>query len=101
VECEWLFLMFTETKQCFPPRQPKSCCVLIGRDRRGHWVAMDIDRKCGGLFATREAALFYALAENGNREDAIRMVSEPLELSAGFDTTSGVVADHQVNGHDS
>jgi hypothetical protein len=62
---------------------------------------MDIDRKCGGLFATREAALFYALAENGNREDAIQMVSEPLELSAGFDTTSGVVADHQVNGHNS
>jgi hypothetical protein len=90
--------MPAETKQ-FPLRKPKSSRVLIGRDQRGHWVAMDMDRKCGGLFATREAALFFALAENGNREDAIQMVSEPLELSAGFDATAAVVAGRRVNGH--
>jgi hypothetical protein len=93
--------MSAETTQYFPLRKPKSCCILIGRDRRGHWVAMDMDGKCGGLFATREAALFYALAENGNRQDAIQILNEPLELSAGFDTTPGVVTDHQVNGHNS
>lgn len=66
----------------FPLRNPKSSCVLIGRDRRGHWVAMDKDRTCGGLFVSRDAALSYALAENGNRADAINIVEGPLELNA-------------------
>jgi hypothetical protein len=70
------------SEQLFPLRKPKSSCVLIGQDSRGHWVAMDRHRACGGLFVSRDAALSFALAENGNRRDAVEIVNETLELTA-------------------
>jgi hypothetical protein len=71
------------SEQRFPPRKPKLSSVLIGRNRRGQWVAMDRERKCGGLFVSRDAAFSYALAENGNRKEAIEMVEGPLDLNVG------------------
>lgn len=88
-------------EQRFPMRKPKSGRVLIGRNRRGEWVAMDRERKCGGLFVSRDAAFSYALAENGNRKDAVEMVGRPLELNlngVGANCSDG--ADRQANRHD-
>lgn len=70
------------SEQHFPLRKPKSSCVLIGRDSHGHWVAIDRHLACGGLFVSCDAALSYALAENGNRADAVEMVKDTLELTA-------------------
>lgn len=88
-------------EQRFPLRKPKLGRVLIGRNRHGQWVAMDRERKGGGLFVSRDAAFSYALAENGNRKDAIELVKNPLDLNVdggGANFSSG--ADRQANGHD-
>jgi hypothetical protein len=58
----------------FPRRRARSDCVLLGQDRRGNWVAVDRDGRCGGLFVSKEAARAYALIENGNRADAVETV---------------------------
>jgi hypothetical protein len=53
---------------------------LIGRDRRGHWVVQDQRGLHGGLFVDRAQAVKFALCENGNRPQAIVMVTGVLEL---------------------
>lgn len=44
---------------------------LIGKNRRGHWVARDQRGRRGGLFVSRAAALKYALFENGNKPQLV------------------------------
>jgi hypothetical protein len=88
-------------EQRFPLRKPKLDRVLIGRNQRGQWVAMDHERKGGGLFVSRDAAFSYALAENGNRKDAVELVKKPLELNLdGVSANCSHGSDHQANGHD-
>jgi hypothetical protein len=60
--------------QSYPRRRARSDCFLLGQDRRGNWVAIDRDGRCGGLFVSKEAARAYALVENGNRTDAVEIV---------------------------
>jgi hypothetical protein len=60
--------------------QRPSPLYLIGRDRRGHWVVQDQRGLHGGLFVDRAQAVKFALFENGNRPQAIVMVSGVLEL---------------------
>jgi hypothetical protein len=54
---------------------------LVGKNSRGNWVVQDQDGLCGGLFIGRAAAVKFALSENGNHPEAVRMVPGILELS--------------------
>jgi hypothetical protein len=54
---------------------------LVGKNSRGNWVVQDRDGLCGGLFIGQAAALKFALSENGNHPEAVRMVPGVLELS--------------------
>jgi len=53
---------------------------LVGKDSQGHWVARDQSGLCGGIFVGRAEALKFAMAENGNRPQAVVMVPGVLEL---------------------
>ena len=57
-----------------------SSLFLVGKDSHGHWVARDQSGLCGGLFVGRADALKFALAENGNRPQAVIAVPGVLEL---------------------
>jgi hypothetical protein len=59
---------------------PQQRCFRVGRNRKGQWVAVDSSGACGGIFASREAALHYAAFETNRRPGAISIWSEPLEL---------------------
>jgi hypothetical protein len=54
--------------------------VVVGRNRRGAWVALDTNGLAGGIFVSRDAALHYAEFESDHRPGAVRLVSQPLEL---------------------
>jgi hypothetical protein len=41
---------------------------------------METHGVAGGLFTSREAALHYAAFETSHRADAVRLVTEPIEL---------------------
>jgi hypothetical protein len=64
--------------------EPPSCLrpplFMIGQDSRGNWVAQDQSGIHGGLFVNRAEALRYVRSENGNRPQAVVMVSGALEL---------------------
>jgi hypothetical protein len=69
-----------------PRRQVSACSedkllFLVGRNSRGNWVVQDQDGLCGGLFTAQSAALKFALSENGNHPEGVRMVPGLLELS--------------------
>lgn len=53
---------------------------LIGRDSKGNWIAQERAGACGGLFASREAALKFAKFESGDRAHVVVWVSGVLEL---------------------
>jgi hypothetical protein len=71
-----------------PQTRSRSLLFLIGRNRHGNWVVQDRQHMRGGLFANRKEALKFALFENGNRPQAVVMVTGILELdmSARADT---------------
>ena len=56
---------------------------LVGKDSRGRWVAQKQHGHSGGLFATRAAAIKFALFENGRRPDAVIAVPGVFELDLG------------------
>ena len=56
---------------------------LVGKDSRGRWVAQKQHGHTGGLFATRAAAIKFALFENGRRPDAVIAVPGVFELDLG------------------
>ena len=68
--------------------EPPSCSpavsnvVLIGRDRRGTWIAREQNGLFGGLFVNRSAAVKYPLFENGNHPETIIEVSREMDLDA-------------------
>jgi hypothetical protein len=64
----------------FLRRWSRSTGFIIGKNRCGHWVVLDREGLCGGLFASEKAARAYALYENGNQEEALRFVPH-LELT--------------------
>jgi hypothetical protein len=69
-----------QAKQAEPPSWLRPPLFMIGQDERGHWVVQDLKGICGGMFVSREAALRYVRSENGNRPQAVVMVSGVLEL---------------------
>lgn len=50
----------------------------IGRDREGHWIAVETHGRGGGYFRSRDDALHYARAEAG--ADAVTFSARPLAL---------------------
>ena len=56
---------------------------LVGKDSRGRWVAQKKHGLTGGLFATRDAAVKFALFENGRRPEAVINVPGVFELDMG------------------
>ena len=67
-------------KQTEPPSWLRPPVFMIGRDRRGNWVVQDQKGVRGGLFVDRAAALRFVRFENGDRPQAVVMVSDGLEL---------------------
>ena len=77
--------------------EPPSCSasiVLIGKNRRGQWVAQERNGLYGGLFVDRVSAMRYALFENGHHPEAIIPVPSVLELDIGTtpDAASGAAS---------
>jgi hypothetical protein len=59
---------------------PEPLCFVLGRDHGGHWVVQETHGLCGGLFASKDAAVDYAKFESADRERIIRLASDPIEL---------------------
>lgn len=53
---------------------------VVGRDRDGRWVAVEVHGRAGGLFRSREAAIGYVEGETGRRPDAMQMSEGRVEL---------------------
>ncbi|AYO81133.1 hypothetical protein [Methylobacterium brachiatum] len=53
---------------------------IVGQDPEGHWVAIEIHGRAGGLFRSREAAVDYAADETDHRPDAVSLSAERIEL---------------------
>ena len=52
----------------------------IGRDREGHWIAVETHGRGGGYFRSRDDALHYARAETGSCVGAVTVSARPLAL---------------------
>jgi hypothetical protein len=59
---------------------PEPLCFVLGRDHGGHWVVQETHGLCGGLFASKDAAISYAKFESADRERIIRVAPDPVEL---------------------
>ena len=53
---------------------------MVGQDCGGNWVVQEQSGNCGGLFASRDAALRYVRDENRNHQRSTVMISGILEL---------------------
>ncbi|WP_439406489.1 hypothetical protein ACNJX9_34395 [Bradyrhizobium sp. DASA03076] len=72
--------------------KPASCSniastILLGRNRRGNWVAREQNGLFGGLFVNRAQALRYGLFENGRHPETIIEVSHNIELDISDNPT--------------
>lgn len=70
----------TQQEQTEPPSCLQFPRFMVGQDRCGNWVVQDQSAVRGGLFVTRDAALRFVRAENGDRLQAVVMVADILEL---------------------
>ncbi len=63
----------------------RSPVFMIGQDDRGRWVVQDQTGLRGGLFVNRDAALRYVRTENGDRPQAVVLISGVFDLDmTGF-----------------
>lgn len=53
---------------------------IVGQNPEGHWVAIEIHGRSGGLFRSREAAVDYAEGQTDRRPDAVILSGERIEL---------------------
>ncbi|OAF13413.1 hypothetical protein AYJ54_44605 [Bradyrhizobium centrolobii] len=75
--------------------EPPSCStpstiVLIGKNRRGQWVAQEQNGLYGGLFVSRAQAIKYALFENGQHPETIVELPREIELDMTRRPQAGV-----------
>jgi hypothetical protein len=63
----------------------KSPCVFIGQNHCGRWVVRDRRGLCGGLFATRTAAIRFAMFECPRTPQSVIMAPDGLELDINLD----------------
>ncbi len=59
---------------------PDLARFVVGQDVEGHWIALEVHGRAGGLFRTREAALDYAEDETGHRPDGVSLSGERIAL---------------------
>lgn len=59
---------------------PQAARFIVGQDPDGHWVAIEIHGRAGGLFRSREAAIDYAGDETDHRPDAVLLSGERIAL---------------------
>ena len=57
---------------------PEPLSFVLGRDHGGHWIVQETHGLCGGLFASKDAAIHYARSEDSN--SVIRLIPHPIEL---------------------
>ncbi len=60
------------------PAAPSS--FVVGRDREGHWIALETHGRGGGYFASRADANHFAEFETDRRPGAVQEVGEPIGL---------------------
>jgi hypothetical protein len=60
---------------------PQPLCFTLGRDHGGHWIVQEAHGLCGGLFASKDAAIHFARFESADRQSTIRLASDPIELN--------------------
>jgi len=58
---------------------PEPLCFVLGRDHGGHWIFQETHGLCGGLFASRDAAVSFARFESADRKSEIRLSPHPIE----------------------
>jgi hypothetical protein len=51
---------------------------VVGRDREGHWLALETQGRGGGIFVSREAALAYAGFETGHDPHGVSESPDPI-----------------------
>jgi hypothetical protein len=62
------------------PPSPHQNLILIGRNRRGNWVAQESHGLFGGLFVSRAQAVKYALFETGHHPATLVLSADIIEL---------------------
>ena len=72
-------------RQLVSEKASKSPCLFIGQDRCGRWVVRDRRGLCGGLFATRTAAIRFAMFEYPRTPQSVMMAPDGLELEINLD----------------
>ena len=63
------------------PLSPEPLSFVLGRDHGGHWIVQETHGLCGGLFASKDAAISYARFESADRKSVIRLTPDPIELN--------------------
>ena len=53
---------------------------IVGQNPEGHWVAIEIHGRAGGLFRSCKAAVDYAEDETDHRPDAVLLSEKRIEL---------------------
>lgn len=75
-------LFDTKAEENEVPPEPLS--FTLGRDHDGRWIVQETHGLCGGLFASRDAAIRYAKFEGAERGSVIRQTPHPIELNCRF-----------------
>lgn len=66
--------------QALRPEAVSARDFVVGQNRLGQWLAVEIHGFGGGIFVTKGAALRYAVAECDRRTNAVRISAEPIDL---------------------
>ncbi|WP_158814182.1 hypothetical protein [Methylocapsa sp. S129] len=67
-------------ENALPAEPPEPLNFVLGRDRGGHWIVQETHGLCGGMFASKDAAIGYARFEGADRESIISIAAGPVEL---------------------
>jgi hypothetical protein len=72
--------LLSDTRFEYEEAPPEPLCFVLGRDHGGHWIVQEAHGLCGGLFASKDAAISYAKFESADRERIICLDPDPVEL---------------------
>ena len=56
--------------------------LLVGQDRKGHWLVQDMAGHMEGCFISRETAIRFARAECGLLHATVQLADAPLTTRA-------------------
>jgi hypothetical protein len=49
--------LLSDTRFEYEEAPPEPLCFVLGRDHGGHWIVQEAHGLCGGLFASKDAAI--------------------------------------------